>query len=228
MVILRELLSSSKTNALTEAVVPIELADVIKVFPKHHPKALSQLWGTERLVWHGMSFFEDGEPSKALVQAEQTVKSYLQGYKTDVSVQFGGELDGTEMHSEVAIDINFENSDNTQCYVGYDPKKDVLLIGYETLNDEEDFTRQCSKVFKDVAGESFDKENSEHSVIFDDACDTFKKHYGSFGLCFEIYFSGGKLIADEAMPPMPGGFYKSTYRSLKRHYSHVIDLNGDY
>lgn len=60
MSILQELLRLKEAGT-----VPVELRSVIASFPKHHQKALSQLWGGQRLVWHGMRFFDDGKLGEA-------------------------------------------------------------------------------------------------------------------------------------------------------------------
>ena len=228
MSILKELLGLTDPDMLFEANVPIELADVIKHFPKHHEKALSKLWGGQRLVWHGMPFFGDNELGEAYTKAEKAAEAYIEdGYNADANIDFDGEVDGAEISDTVTWDVTFDKNEKQECYLGYDPKRDKLIIGFDAWANEEDFNEAWDKAFEGAVGEEFDSDNPEHEAIFKRAWDEYKDGYGFWGLCFEISFNGGEMEAEEALPPMTNGFYKGTYKLLKQQNPNIVDLRLD-
>lgn len=228
MSILKELLSLTEPNVLFEAEVPIELKDVIAAFPKHHTKALEKLWGGKRLVWHGKRFFDDGDLGPAYVEAEQAAEAYIaDGYNTDANIDISGTVDGEENHGTVTWDVAFDKDEKQECYLGYDPTSDKLYIGFDAWSSEEEFNEAWDKEFEDTFGEPFDHENEEHAAIFKEAWDEYNTGFGFWGLVFEITYDGNEMTAEEALPPMMGGFYKGTMRLFKQQHPHVVDLRLD-
>lgn len=223
MSILKELLG------LTEAHVSVELKDVIAAFPKHHAKALQQLWGGQRLVWHGMKFFEDDELGPAHVKAEQAAEEYIaNGYSADVNMDIGGTIDGEEYDDSMRWDVEFDKDEKQECYLGYDPQTDKLYIGFDAWVSEDEFNSAFDKAFEEMTGEEHNLDNEEHQKVFNAAWEEFKnENYGFWGLIFEISFDGENMEAEEAYPALPGGFYKGVFPSFKRQQPRVIDLRLD-
>lgn len=232
MSILKELLGLSDPDMLFEANVPIELADIVKYFPKHHGKALEKLWGGNRLVWHGKRFFDDDGLGAAYTEAVEAAKAYVEdGYNTDVNLDIHGEVDGKEFHDTMSWDVEFDLDDGQECYLGYDPKKDALYIGFDvgTKNGDDEFNQAFDKTFEDATGALYDEENPEHEQIFSAAWKKYNSsNYGFWGLLFEINIdSNGNMTAEEAFQSMPGGFYKELFKIFKRSHPSIIDLRLD-
>lgn len=231
MSILKELLGLTNPDMLFEADVPIELKDVIAAFPKHHTGALAKLWGGKRLVWHGMKFFEDDALGAAYIKAEEVAVAYMNdGYTTDANIDFSGEIDGEEISDTVTWDVEFgeRGTDHQECYLGYDPVHDKLYIGFDVWTSEDDFNSAWDKAFEEAAGADFDGDDTEHRKIFDDAWNNYKNEgMGFWGLVFEISYDGGKMTAEEALPPMTNGFYKGLFKLFKQQHPRVIDLRLD-
>jgi hypothetical protein len=228
MSILKELLGLTDPDMLFEADVPLELKDVIQAFPKHHGKALSKLWGGKRLVWHGMRFFDDNELGEAYDKAEKAAEEYIEnGYNTDVHLDFNGTVDGEDIDDTMTWDVQFSKDEKQECYLGYDPKRDVLIIGFDAWANEDEFNEAWDKAFEDAVGTEYDHENEEHEAMYKDVFDEYKNSAGFWGLCFEISFDDGNMTAEEALPPMSNGFYKGSYPVLKRQNPGIVDLRMD-
>jgi hypothetical protein len=229
MSILKELLGLSDPDMLFEADVPLELKDVIAAFPKHHGKALQKLWGGKRLVWHGKRFFEDGELGAAYIEAEKAAEEYIEnGYNTDANMDIGGMIDGEEYDDSMSWDVQFESDEKQECYLGYDPKRDALYIGFDAWASDEEFNSAFDKAFEDMVGEEHDMDNDEHQAVYNKAWEEYKDGgFGFWGLVFEITMEDGTMVAEEALPPMAGGFYKGTMKLFKQQHPNVVDLRLD-
>lgn len=217
MSVLKELL------ALREAEVPMELADIVKFFPNKHGEALQKLWGGKRLVWHGMRFFDEGGMGAAYEKVEEAAKAYIDdGYHAEASLEVN--LPDGES-ADVEWNPKFESDEVQEVYLGYDPKRDTLIIGFDAWTSDEEFNNAFDKTWEDETGDDHDMDEPEHQ----DAYNAVWKEYndmnlGFWGLCFEV---GPDMEAGELFPPMAGGFYKETYPLLKRQMAHVIDLRLD-
>ena len=235
MQILKELLKLNDPLGLNEAEVPVELKAIIDAFPHQHGKAIAKLWGGKRIVWHGKRFFEDGDLGAAYKGAEQAAEEYINdGYNTDVNMEIDASAvpDITEAGD---IDFRFDaefgkqhGGDWQECYLGYDPKKDKLYIGFDAWTDEENFNNDFDSAFKEATGLEFDMDDPEHSKVFHKAWEDYKNDgYSFWGLIFEITDNHGEFSAEEAMTPMTHGFYKGTYKLFKQQHPNVVDLRLD-
>ena len=231
MSILKELL------ALAEAPeVPVELKDVIAAFPKNHSKALRHLWGGKRLVWHGERFFDDGELGSAYTKAEEAAVEYINdGYETDtyIDVDFStfngrdGEIRDTDFEWMTKFSDR-EGGERQECYLGYDPKRDKLYIGFDAWVSEEEFNSEFDTFFERATGEDFNSDRVGHQEVFDRVWEEYKnRKYGFWGIIFEISHNGGHYTAEEAMPPEPGGFYSKQFRQFRARHPDVVDLRLD-
>lgn len=231
MSILKELVSVNDPTVMFEANVPVELKAIVDAFPKHHGKAFQKLWGGQRLVWHGMPFFGDGEMGDAYVKAEDAAKAFIaDGYDTEASLDIEGDVDGEgEQQDTVSWEVQFDPSNMQECYLGYDPTRDALYIGFDAWSDEQEFHDSFDEVFSRIFGEPYDGENDTHSMIFNEAWSQYKEEkLGFWGLIFEVTIDGNnEMTAEEALPPMAGGFYGATYALFKRQHAAVIDLRLD-
>lgn len=233
---LKELLQLRDPLRLDEAEVPVELKAIIDAFPKHHKQALDKLWGGKRLVWHGKRFFDDGGLGLAYEEAEKAAEEYINdGYNTDVNIELDAhdlaeQHDGSG-HATLRFDAEFgdlHGGSRQECYLGYDPKKDKLYIGFDAWTDEENFNNDFDKAFEEAAGVEYDGDDHEHHKVFEQAWEEYKnENYGFWGLIFEITDHRGQYSAEEAMPPMSGGFYRGTYRTFKSTHPNVVDLRLD-
>lgn len=230
MKILKELLGLTNPDMVFEAEVPVELSAIVQAFPKHHEKAFQKLWGGKRIVWHGKRFFDDGDLGPAYKEAEKAAEEYIKnGYNTDANLDISGEVDGEEYHDTVIWDVQFSDDEKQECYLGYDPKRDTLFIGFDAWADEGEFNDAFDKAFEEMTGEEYNMENDEHQKIFNEAWEEYKTAgYGFWGLIFEISIdANGEMTAEEALSPMLGGFYKGMFKLFKQQNPNVIDLRLD-
>jgi len=229
MSLLQELLSLHEAPE-----VPIELKDLIKAFPNHHSKAISKLWGGKRLVWHGDRFFDghDLGPAylKSIAAAHYEMKN---GDPIEVNLPFqvkASEDDEDGGHDITEVDFTFhaeiEPRDTQECYLGYDPKKDKLYIGFDVWLDENGLNEQFDKAFEDETGEQHDLDNEDHQATYQEVWDAFKKHT-MYGMVFEISHDGDEYTAEEAVAPMQGGFYRGTRKIFQHQHPNVIDIRLD-
>lgn len=241
MLLLQELL------ALREAPeVPVELKDIVAAFPKHHGKALEKLWGGRRLVWHGDAFFGHNELGAAYVKAEKAAVAYINdGYETEVNQQVeaddlvqsnleddedngGNSYSGSADFTWMAGFGDQDGGERQECYLGYDPVKDKLYIGFDAWVSEENFNSDFDKAFEEATGMSYDGDDEEHHAVFDKVWKEYQSEgYGFWGLVFEITHNGDEYHAEEAEMPMPGGFYRGVFRQFKARHPKVIDLRLD-
>lgn len=227
MSIIRELIKlHDPMIGIMEADAPVELKAVIDAFPKQHGKALQKLWGGRRLVWHGMKFFDDNELGEAYVKAEGAAEAYINdGYNTDVNMDIQGPDGDVESLSFDAEFGDQEGGERQECYLGYDPKTDKLYIGFDAWTGEENFNEAFDKAFEEAHGTDHDPDDEEHAAVFKEAWDEYQSEgYGFWGIVFEI---DRDFTAEEALPPMPGGFYKGTYKLFKQQHPNVVDLRLD-
>lgn len=248
MSILQEL--TSITILVEAPEVPIELkklfsGDVSSNFAK---KALAKLWGGSRLMWHGQRFFANEELGPAYHGALKAATEYVNdGYTAEVEMDIDStsqakvkepraDDEGEEdTEADGPIDLRFEvkfsdhdGGDRQECYLGYDGKRDKLYIGFDAWTSEEDFHTAFEKAFEKATGKEFNIDKSEHEVVFSKAWKQYQSEsHGHWGLLFEITDEDGSFAAEEAMPPMQGGFYKNMYQIFKRQNKDVADLRLD-
>lgn len=232
MQLLKELLSLQESPD-----VPIELKDIVNAFPRQHGKAISKLWGTRRLVWHGMRFFDHKTLGEAYTKSEEAVEEYMD--REDLNVELSFQLDASKIvvdndedddapgYADVEISHTLEYKDMQECYLGYSPKKDKLYIGFDAWggNDEE-FNEAFEKAFEEATGLHFDDSNEEHQEVYTDVWHEYGES-GAYGVIFEITDVHGEFDAEPAMAVMPGGFYRGVYTKFKRTHSDVVDLRLD-
>lgn len=224
MRILQELLALSP---LHEAVTTIELANVVKSFPNKHGEALQRLWGKSRLVWHGKKFFDEhGDLGPAYQDAITAAKHHIEHSAGAIenSIEFDGEIDGQEVSGTIDWESKID-SDMQECYLGFDPKNDTLIVGFDGWINEEDFNEAFDKQFKKETGIEYDMDNKEHEAIFNKVWKEYQeKKLGFYGVAYEVTFDGTEEDAEEALPPMAGGFYRGTRNLLKQQRKSLVDL----
>jgi hypothetical protein len=236
MPVLQELLALRDPLRLNEAEVPVELKAVFDAFPKHHEKAFSKLWGGKRLVWHGERFFEDGDLGAAYKKAEEAAVAYINdGYNTDVNMEEDvsdiADMDDGDGQLDLHFDVEFgdqHGGERQECYLGYDPHKDKLYIGFDAWVSEDEFNSMFDSAFEEATGQSYDSDNEEHHNVFNNMWQEYQNEgYGFWGLVFEITNDHGEYTAEEATPALPGGFYKGVRKLFKSQHPNVIDLRLD-
>jgi hypothetical protein len=222
---------------------PSVAIDIKKLFndvpPKTSAAALEKLWGSQHLSWHGKRFFDEGDAGPAYVQAEEAARKYLADGDLD-DIIGDVTVDLSPIKDELADDVDyqyeyefnavFENDESTlqESYLGYDPKRDVLYIGFDAWSIDEDFNNGWDAKFEEASGIEFDNDNPLHEKILDTAWKMYHtKQMGYYGLVFEITDTSGSMKAEMAHPPMTGGFYGGMYKMFKSENPNVIDLRLD-
>jgi hypothetical protein len=210
---------------------PIELRDVLEYFPKHHGKALEKLWGGSRLMWHGDRFFANNELGPAYEHSLNAATEFMKNdYETNVNMDIE-DSEGDVQSME--FDVHFNPEDGQECYLGYSPKHDTLLIGFDIGVSEDEFNEAFDNAFKEHHGEEHDMDHEDHQKIFSKVWEDYKRQkYNFWGVLFEItHGDNSQYVAEEAFPPMPGGFYgggpNGMYQQVKRHYPDVVNLRLD-
>lgn len=159
--------------------VPVELKDIVAAFPKHHGKAFSKLWGGRRLVWHGERFFDHDELGPAYQKAIDAAEEYINdGYEAEVNQivraeqlvsSMGNDHDEDEDQdddqddsydqAEGSADFDWkaefgddQGGSRQECYLGYDPVRDKLYIGFDAWISEENFNSDFDDAFEKAAG----------------------------------------------------------------------------
>jgi hypothetical protein len=197
---------------------PIEVADVIKYFPKNYMKVLRVLWGKPRLSYHGMSFFGDGD--NAYDKIDAAIKAAIKdGLEVPVSI----DVDGTDDLDMDSLNYDAPVSDYQEVYLGYQPSSDSLYVGIDAWLNEEDFNDAWDREFKNQTGESFDMDDEEHAKVFNSAWENYKDS-DFYGILFKL----SKDLDDvEEVASIPGGFYKGIYRANTLKHLQLVDLRLD-
>lgn len=200
---------------------PIELSDLTKYFPNTYRKAIQTLIKSDRLVFNGEKLFKkDGDYGPALDQASANAEALLKD--EDNTIDFRVEMDGSvaDIDDGGEFSADYPIDDAEEVYIGYDPRRKKLIVGFDAWLDEDIFNQDWDEQFERIFGEEFDYDNPKHEAIFDDAWEKFKK--GAFmGLVVEVDEDGNATFEDM---PYEGGFYKGAYPSLK---SRLVDLRLD-
>ena len=205
-----------------------------KEFAKH---LFDKHWGKTTLYWHGDRFFENDELGAAYEKAEKAAVEVINdGYNADVNMEIdasalgdGGEdapgMADFEWQAEFG---DSQGGERQECYLGYDPVHDKLYIGFDAWISDENFNNDFDAAFEKAAGVDYDADIEEHHAVLDAAWEEYQKQYAQWGLVFEITNHNGVYSAEEAFPPMPGGFYRGMFKTFKQHRSPaIIDLRLD-
>lgn len=236
---LQELLKLQDPLQLNEADVPVELQRLFSdgVSANFAKKAIEKLWGGRRLTWHGDRFFDHNELGAAYVKAEEAAEAFINdGYNEEVNMQIdAAHLADLDEDANGEIDFTFDvefgtahGGDHQEVYLGYSPSHDKLYIGFDAWVSEDNFNDGWDAAFKEATGTDYDSDNEEHQAVFNEAWTEYKDDgYGFWGLVFEITNHHGEYSAEEALPPMAGGFYKGSYKLFKSHHPDVVDMRLD-
>lgn len=229
MNLLKELLRVSDPAIVLESDGPIELADIIKAFPKYHSKAISKLWGGERLTWKGKSFFTGDDWGPAYKEADKAAKREVKNQDTfEENIEISGKTDDKNHRIEVNWDEKIDPSDISEVYVGYNPKNDKLYIGYDAWTESLKFEEAYEKAFEETVGREIDDKNNDDTKLYQSATKKYRAEgYGFWGLIFEVSFNGTSMEADEVISIMNGGFYKTMFKEFKKRNPNVIDIRLD-
>lgn len=230
MNLLKELLLIMDPLRLQEAEIPIELKRLFGpgVSDNFSQKALAKLWGGQRLIWHGDKFFSDEQLGPAYQGALNAAEKIIDDGDSDTEASI--DINTDEMSDTMTWTVQFgRNGDGQQeVYLGYDPIRDKLYIGFDAWASEEGFNEAFDKQFEEMHGESYDSDNESHDATFRD---TFKQYqeqgFGFWGLIYEISHNGGDYQAEEAMSASLNGFYRGMFKEFKSKHPHVVDLRLD-
>jgi hypothetical protein len=228
MKLLQELLTISEADVGPAGTGPLELKALAKYYaqrPDDLKKKLNQHWGSDRLVYHGMKFFDGNTLGEAYDKADEAVKEYLKDYTVEINLPLEPfELEGKEIHWD---DFEYEAGidDSQEVYLGYSPRDDHLYMGVDAWLIEDDFNEAWDREFKKHCGVEFDDENPEHAALFNKV---WKQYIGmkGYGILMELT-SSGKDFNVEVVETEQGGFYGGIYRSagMKRHG--LVDIRLD-
>lgn len=208
---------------------PLDVADLVANFPNRYKKAISDQWGKDRLSFKGLSFFaNDG-----IYDQLNTAVSKFAGTRMFDGIQV--EMESVSEYKGKTITLDYaDREDPTQygqeCYMGFSPKANKLLVAYDTSLREDEFNEQFDDAWKSTFGrrDEFDSENSEHAAVYDDLWDKFKD--ARVYVVFEVDVSGKsvKIVRQVDLPfDLKKGFYSHGRSLLKQEYPDIIDLRLD-
>ncbi len=215
---------------LTEDVnSPLELTDLITNFPNKYKKAIADQWGKNRLSFKGLSFFGD---NGIYDQLDRAVAKFAEANKFDgieVEMESVAEYDGKTISIEYS-DTSDPTKYGQECYMGYSPKKDVLISAYDTSLQEDAFNETFDDAWKSTFGrkEEFDFDNEEHEKVYNDLWDKFKN--ARVYVVFEVNVVGKtvKITKQVDLPyRLDKGFYSHGISLVKLQYPDIIDLRLD-
>jgi hypothetical protein len=171
--------------AISEAEVPgtgqVEITDLIKYFPNTHDKAIQKLWGGHRLSFNGRPFFGSSGNDDVESAMTHSIDQYISedpGLVIPVGfepVRFMNDDDSEEHWIDLNVEFRINKNDKQQVYVGFDPKRNQLLVGFDVWFNEQDFNDAWDEAFQKETGIDFDVDNEEHMKAFQAAHDEFKK-----------------------------------------------------
>jgi hypothetical protein len=210
---LKLLLESSQNS-------PLELRDVIKFFPNTYKKVFRQFWGSPRLTYHGLPFFDEDGMGPAYDMIEGAVKDAMSD--EDFTVEIHIEMPDNDMGME-SFSYQGKIDDKQEVYLGYGQKEDALFVGYDAWLHEEDFNTEWDKEFEKQTGHEFDSENDEHQEVFDHAWKAYSNNT-MMGMLFRVDMENGHPEANVDFE-IQGGFYRQVYPMVKR--MDLIDLHLD-
>lgn len=214
---------------LTENIdTPIEVADVIRNFPSRYKSALKSLWGKERLVFNGLSFFADNGIYDQLDDAVSKFAKSSRYHGIDIELETHDELDGKTIELSYADDSDPTDA-GQEVYLGFSPSKNILLVGYDTGLSEELFNEEWDKQWVKTFGRrtEFDIDNSEHHAFYDSVWKKFSDM--SAHMVFEVTVKNGKVqvIQQADSGNFTTLFYSAGLKALKQRYSDLVDLRLD-
>lgn len=214
---------------LTENVdTPIEVADVIRNFPSRYKAALKSLWGKDRLVFNGLSFFADNGIYDQLDDAVSKFAKSSRYHGIDVELETHYELDGKTIELSYMDDSDPADL-GQEVYVGFSPNRNILLVGYDAGLSEDLFNEEWDKQWVKTFGRrvEFDNDNSEHSALYNDIWKQFSDM--NVHVVFEVTVKNGKVqvIQQADSDNLTTRFYSAGLKSLKSRYSDLVDLRLD-
>lgn len=231
MSILKELLALTEAERATRATVEI---NTIFAKAKHDLAKAKELlafverngsgtWHGDRIVVNGDGLLEDGPVYRKI---DSAVKHFLKG---DFEISIDQELDVSDLAGESApghIELSFKSEVDVQeanlVYIGYDPVKDKMYAGYDIWASQDSFDEAFDSAFEKATGIDFDIEDEEHYAVLDKLHKEFNEKFMYWGVVFEVSNNGGSYQVDEALPAMPGGFYKAVQEVFLQHHKNVV------
>lgn len=139
---------------------PVDIKDVANFFPTKTQKAVDALNKDTRLTYAGKNIFD--ELYDELVDA---ASKKIEDETAEFSVEFEGQLPNKagNMVDAYVGDVEVEIGDSQEVYLGYYPKGDLFVMGFDAWMNEEDFWEELEKQFR-RQGVSTDTD------VFDEAC----------------------------------------------------------
>lgn len=226
MKILQELLAIKLSENQTGHEIQ-HLSDILKA-PEKQKAAATKLLRSGKLSWHGVKIFDEGQetgPAQKLAYA-----AALEIVKDSTPVIDGFMFqyqDGSDVAINFSLRPNFHSAENI--YIGYDTKRDIMIIGVECDSEQHDF---------DQGFEAF----WQHSVDLGKV-DQFGGDYGDvYTQVYEMFTTAGldkmsfiigvvpneddtlkDLYAELLTSSFNAGFYKNAINWIKRR-PEIIDL----
>lgn len=202
---------------------PIELKDIAKYFPKNAQKAVNKMIETDRLVYDGKNIMDD---LYSIIE-KAAKKSIDRDLEADVSVHFSDEWEG-EDDSVVEFDIDevsVQISDTQEVYLGYYPKGDFFVMGFDAWMNEEDFWQ---KVESEAEKQGVDVDSDQWQTA---ANKLWKKVRDDQGMHVrvEVEVTNGKAKVrntDSGGGVWYGSKY-SGYGEVKKQYPDLLDIRLD-
>ena len=204
---------------------PLELSALARYYhnrPEDLKRKLNQHWGSERLVYHGMKFFDKTGLGEAYHKADEAVKHFMKG---DFTVQMAFDLAGGDHLGFHTFEYDASVDDSQEVYLGYNPHNDHLYMGVDAWLREDDFNEAWDKEFEKETGEAYDEEDPEHSKLFHEAWKEYTNMHG-YGILFELTPRNDDFEVD-VVEDHQGGFYGGIYKTSGMKRLGLIDIRLD-
>lgn len=245
MSILKELVALQEADRVSRATVGIEtiyakakhdLAQAANLLSYIEKNGAGTWHGDRMVISHEKDHIADGPVYDKILHAVDALIE--EGYETEVNqhidandlVQANLEDDednGGHPYSgdaEFTWNAIFKRDEMQFVYLGYDPIKDKMYAGFDAWISEDEFNNEFDPAFKEATGLDHDMDDEAHYEVFDRVWKDYQKQgYSMWGLVFEIT-PGGEYRAEEAFPPLPGGFFRGLKKEFKANHRNVIDI----
>lgn len=201
---------------------PLELSALARYYakrPEDLKKKIAAHWGKDRLVYHGMKFFDDKGLGEAYEKADEAVKHFLNdGYLVELTFHLDDDkFDTFEYEGRV--------DDSQEVYLGYNPHNDKLYLGVDAWLREQDFNDAWDEQFEKKIGEEYDEEDPEHAKLFNEAWKEYTNMHG-YGILFDLTPTADGFDVDVAEESQ-GGFYGGIYKTSGMKRLGLIDIRLD-
>lgn len=201
---------------------PIEVKDVAKYFPKNAQKAVRTLVEKDRLVYDGKDIM--GELYDAILSAAKSAIDEDNGGIVMANFSHKWEDDNGKKQEFDIDEVPVEIDDVQDVYLGYYPKGDIFVMGFDAWFNEEDFWEEVEKEAKKQGVNRNDQWDEVCSKLWKQVRDNRGQH-----VRVEVKVKNGRADAQDVESDN-GIWYSSRsggYGSMQRTYPGILDIRLD-